>query len=112
MGVAFLCLIDDCQCAVGIFQARSLEYEAADLTVKVKKELFAHRAIMIEQLGMLASFVEPDERVGQIEERDATLANDLQVGWAAERGRLVPLGRDVTAAGDLSDRPGADFARC
>ncbi len=59
---------------------------------------------------MLPGFIEPDEGVGQIEEGDAPLADDLQIGRAAEGGRFSPLRGDVAAASDLGDWASADFA--
>ena len=35
------------------------------------------KAIVIEQFGVLAGFVKPDERVWQVEKGDAALADDL-----------------------------------
>ena len=49
LGVAFLGLVDDGQGAVGVFQAGSLEHEAADLPVEMEKELLAHWAVVIEE---------------------------------------------------------------
>ena len=57
------------------------------------QQLLADGPVVVEQLGVLARFVEPDDRVGQIEEGDAALADDLQIGGPAEGGRFVPLRR-------------------
>ena len=91
LGVAFLGLVDDRQRAVGVFQAGGFEHQAADVAVEVQEELLADGAVVVEQFGVLAGFVEPDERVRQVEKRDAALADDLQIGRPAERGRFVPL---------------------
>ena len=81
------------------------------MPVEVHEQLLADGAVVVQQLRVLASFVEPHERVRQVEERDAALADDLQIGRPTERRRLVPLRGDVAAAGDLGNGPGADFAR-
>ncbi len=80
------------------------------MAVEMHEELLAHGAVVIEELGVLPRFVKPNECVGQVEECDASLADDLQIGRAAEGGGFVPLRSDVAAARDLSDRARADLA--
>ena len=41
------------------------------MAVEVHEQLLANRAVVVEELGVLAGFVEPDERVWQVEECDA-----------------------------------------
>lgn len=61
--IAFLRLVDDCECLEGVFETRGFENQAADLAMEVEERLLADGAIVIEEFGVLSRVVEPDNRV-------------------------------------------------
>jgi hypothetical protein len=103
LGVAFLSFVDDGQRSVGVFETGGFQHQAADVAVEVEEELLADGAVVLQNFRVLAGLVEPHQRVRQIEKSNAALADDLQVGGAAEGGGFLPLRGDVAAAGDLCD---------
>src|SRR3954466_7576083 len=84
--ITFLGPVHDRQSAVSIFEARCFQHQAANLSVEVHEKLLSDGSVVIEQLGVLSSIIEPHKRVWQIKKGDPALADDLQVGRSAERG--------------------------
>src|SRR5688572_13690150 len=98
LGVAFLRFVDDGQRAVRIFETGSFEHQAVHLAMEMQKELLADGTVVVEQFRMLAGFVEPYQRVRQVEKGDSALTDDLQIGWTTEGCGFLPLRGDVAAA--------------